>query len=268
MRSVDDDATELAELRRRAYGPDADIASDPSALARLVVLEDAARAPASNVHAAPGPPDGDIETAPTPRDSAVSAPTDATRVSGRRQRPPWHSGLVLGVAAVAIVLASIGAEAPALPTTTAAASTPPAPDPFGSASPFHGDLTAHVLTQVPTDGTLDALGPPDPPTFPIAEDLRWSSSLGNHYGWDLWLARSRSGFPCLALARDGEKVRADCILPSRFDEGALVVTLPYEAIPSTERPEGMAPFQSVGFAWLTDDEVSIILGWATDPPAP
>ena len=34
---------ELAELRRRAYGPDGDIAADPAAQARLVELEENAR---------------------------------------------------------------------------------------------------------------------------------------------------------------------------------------------------------------------------------
>lgn len=39
----DEDAAELAELRRRAYGPGADIADDPAARARLEELEERAR---------------------------------------------------------------------------------------------------------------------------------------------------------------------------------------------------------------------------------
>jgi len=37
------DADELGRLRRRAYGPDPDIADDPRALARLAELEEALR---------------------------------------------------------------------------------------------------------------------------------------------------------------------------------------------------------------------------------
>ena len=39
---MDDEVTELAALRRRAYGPDADIDADPQALLRLQALENRA----------------------------------------------------------------------------------------------------------------------------------------------------------------------------------------------------------------------------------
>ena len=60
-----DDATrdELAALRRRAYGPDADIVADPAASARLAELEERARAAG-----APGPG--------TPTDEAATATPD------------------------------------------------------------------------------------------------------------------------------------------------------------------------------------------------
>lgn len=97
---------ELDALRRRAYGPDADIFDDPVAVARLTALEDLVRierAPDAYQRAdeaGAAAPRG--ESAPvisaTPR--AVGPGTDS--VSARSSR--WHTGLVTGTAAVAVLL--------------------------------------------------------------------------------------------------------------------------------------------------------------------
>ncbi len=68
---------ELQELRRRAYGPDADIETDPAALARLHELEDAAAAkPAATSD--PSAPEAAAKPAtdalPSPPDSSADAP--------------------------------------------------------------------------------------------------------------------------------------------------------------------------------------------------
>lgn len=291
---VDDDATELAELRRRAYGPDADIASDPGALARLTRLEDAARSVRAAVRSLPDGPmpdeptrdgptaDGPVPDDPTPDDPTPDDPTPddpmprestrATAVSviGRRDRPRWHGALVLGVAVVAICLAAVGAQSPVVMPAPVAAS-PPLPDPLGHSSPFGADPAARVVSQVLTEGALSDYLPAPPtarPSFPVPEELLWSSPLGNYYGWALWLARSRSGLPCMALVRTGQDVRASCVLPARFNEGALVVSVPYAAIPPADRPQGMLPRESLGFEWLTDSTVSIVVGRAAPPPTP
>jgi hypothetical protein len=240
---VDDDATELAHLRRRAYGPGADIEDDPEALARLIALEDAARG--------------------APETSAVVTPAAAAPRPLRR-RGGWHMGLVAVVAAVALVLSALAwqdggpAEAPAAPPAPA-----PTPDPFGDASPFAGDAAARVLIQVPIDGSFgDYFDRPvsgiEPP-FPVPEDLRWSAPLGQYYGWQLWLARSRSGLPCVALVA-GNDVRADCLPQVDFDRGALAVTVPFADVAADERPDGMRPAESLGYLWLPDDTVTIVVG--------
>ncbi|MBF9336286.1 hypothetical protein G3N30_08635 [Microbacterium lacticum] len=79
----DPNALELTALRRRAYGPDADIDADPAALARLRKLEeqDRARAAASEARAegaaeAVAQPDEPAERAPAL--TAVAAAGDAT----------------------------------------------------------------------------------------------------------------------------------------------------------------------------------------------
>ena len=62
---VDDDVAELAQLRRRAYGPGADIGADPAALARLDELETRIRlrfASPERTSAGPATPDTHFPT--------------------------------------------------------------------------------------------------------------------------------------------------------------------------------------------------------------
>jgi hypothetical protein len=108
----DDDAAELARLRERAYGPDADIAGDPAAIDRLRQLESPAVAPAEQVPdaAVPAP----SAAAPTPEPEPEPEPEpDPVPVSWRRRhRIPllWATSLVvvgLLTAAVAFTVASM-----------------------------------------------------------------------------------------------------------------------------------------------------------------
>lgn len=110
-------AAELRELRRRAYGPEADIADDPAAQERLVALELSARA-------ASVPPLEVPEVAPETAETRVAAddgadpeslpdaepPTDAPVVLTRRTAAPerrrawWRRRSAWVIAAGAIVL--------------------------------------------------------------------------------------------------------------------------------------------------------------------
>lgn len=97
---------ELRMLRSRAYGPAADIHSDPQALARLAELEDAHRAVASapkrsaEAFPPPPPPPPPLPAGPDPAlaagpDPALAAPEPAPAEAepadarGRRRRPAW-----------------------------------------------------------------------------------------------------------------------------------------------------------------------------------
>ncbi|WP_438354431.1 hypothetical protein [Microbacterium sp. CJ88] len=270
---MDDDAAELARLRRRAYGPDADIDRDPSALARLIELEDAVRAPAASAAEA-APTGGAAEAAapvlvdrePDPR-GFVEVPEGAVAAAGAASaRPRWHTALVAVVAAAAVVLAAAGA------TRTTDASSParsvdPAPTvsitPLGAGSPFAGDPTTRVLITVSIGGSLgDYFDRPvagDAPAFPVAEDMQWSAPLGRYYGRELWLGRSRSGLPCLAIVAKPD-VHAGCTTPHEFGLQGLTVTLPYAEISPADRPDGMTSTESLGFQWLPDQSVVIGVG--------
>jgi len=120
---------ELDALRRRAYGPDADIYDDPVAVARLTALEDLVR----------------LERAPREHEATTTVPDPATRpvmsaqpgpatlsatlgvASGPPRSPRWHSGLVTGTAAVAILLGAAAWTA-------------------GQAAPADGPPSAHAKT--------------------------------------------------------------------------------------------------------------------------
>ncbi|HXR44125.1 MAG TPA: hypothetical protein VN759_04915 [Pseudolysinimonas sp.] len=120
---------ELDALRRRAYGPDADIYDDPVAVARLTALEDLVR----------------LERAPREHEATTTVPDPATRpvmsaqpgpatlsatlgvASGPPRSPRWHSGLVAGTAAVAVLLGAAAWTA-------------------GQAAPADGPPSAHAKT--------------------------------------------------------------------------------------------------------------------------
>lgn len=68
---IDEDARELADLRRRAYGPDADIHADPVALARLSELERMREAERGRRDAPAG---ASAAPAAAPSESAVTVP--------------------------------------------------------------------------------------------------------------------------------------------------------------------------------------------------
>jgi hypothetical protein len=112
--------SELDALRRRAYGPDADIHADPDALARLAELEEAMRLERSAHHTEEAPrTEGTADTASesTPPPALAETP-DAVVVSPSRSRAPrGHRALVGATAAVAVLLGCAAWSASRMPVT-------------------------------------------------------------------------------------------------------------------------------------------------------
>ena len=117
--TVGDEQRELEALRRRAYGPDADIYDDAGALTRLIELEELVRlerapqdAPSSDEEATPAEAEG----------SGRSAPPASVLVGGdssRSRSPRWHTGLVTATAVVAVLLAGAAWTAAQAPSADA-----------------------------------------------------------------------------------------------------------------------------------------------------
>lgn len=253
-----DDAAELALLRRRAFGPDADIGDDPAALARLDELETRVRARFAHSSAA------ELPEAPIAAADVVleerGLPAAAVIV-GRPADPPrrlgWRTAVTAGVAALAVVVV---AQAVIGPPAAPTAASPEATAPADAVAVRAADDSEMTLVEIPLDRSLARyVDQPATPQFPVAGGLRWAESLGAYYGWTVWLARSDAGERCILLDR-GDKNAARCSSEERFLGGLLDVTLPYGDVAPEYRPTRMAGGQTLVFRWSPERGVSIVLG--------
>lgn len=275
---------ELDDLRLRAYGVDADIGTDPAALDRLIELEDRARQaivaaePASEAGARSGshgvtdtdhasntpgevdaaPPAPDAPMPPAPASTVPVAPTATVLPGASAPAPhaPRRAGFaLLGVAAAAIVTAGVfaaGAEDAAVPEASA-----PSISAEEAVMLFPEGLGGSVLLEFPVGRSLARGGAGADPPSPVAEGLRWTLKLGNYYGWDLWIARSHLGNPCIVVARDTESDGA-CVIPEAFDAGDLVVSIPFVNIAEDERPPAMTATERIEYRWLPERGVVLL----------
>jgi hypothetical protein len=256
---------ELDALRARAYGPSADIAGDPAALARLVALEELALPrTTTTLQADPGPTPSPRVGDPAPRDptSSTARIVEVLPAPAGRARPRWHAAAVAMVAALTVPLgitAALQALTPPAPTEA------PIPDDAREALAFTNDPTADVLITVRIDGSfgdyVDIPSSGDVPLFPVEGLMTWVEPLGDYYGWKLWIGGARGAIDdenCLLLDGDAT-MRANCVTVDLKSQGALLLSVPFDEIPPTERPDGMTPGQSLGFWWGTDGTVKILL---------
>jgi hypothetical protein len=189
MQSLDARA-ELTRLRRRAYGPDADIAADPDAVARLAELESAVKAGedgSESIPAAPpaGSADAVAQYAPVEPAAAVRPLASATRRLARR----------LAIAAVAVVSLVVGAAA----AVGVSALSVPRPDATLQLADVDPDADPTL-----GDGWLAS--------FRIARsDLR---AFDEYRGYRAWSGTAPDGFVCLFVTHsDGGLVSQSCTAP-------------------------------------------------------
>ncbi len=205
---------ELADLRRRAYGPDADIHGDPDALARLNELEDLERAhpaPAtdsslsSREQYAPGSGGASSTTLhpPTTPTTPTTAVVDALspvvaaahspELTSPRERRWWRRIPVWAVVAVSLVVGLVlGISAVALSHPSDAAD----PDP---------------------DLTLAQTSLPAPRTTGFAQNLAYwgvdPSTVVSYEPFDsihVWTGRRSDGSRCILLSPGGKIFTASC----------------------------------------------------------
>ena len=253
---MDDEVAELAALRRRAYGPDADIDGDPVALARLDELE-------TRVRLGIAPPVPDVEQAPPVVPDTVAASTEPAAVIVNEPDSPAprfgrRTVFVAGIVAVAVVVAVVAAAlAVGRPTTAPVSGATPEPAPGAIRI---ADTSETTLVDIPLDRSLARYVPqPAAPKFPVEGALRWAESIGPYYGWTLWLARSSAnGQRCILLDR-GDRTYARCSSEERFLGGLLDVSVPYGDVATEYRPARMRSGQSLVFRWTPERGVSILL---------
>jgi hypothetical protein len=278
------DGAELAELRRRAYGPFPDIAGDEHALARLIALEALARAD----DAAPPPgraaqaraEEGPAEQQPAALQSAGTA--DGGDVGGARhpsplpitrRRRPARGLLIGGAVAAAVAIAAWAGVAitPEGGIESGAGSSPA--DAYidrKEAQSFAEDESAIVLLRIPLDGSfgnyIDLPTDEPVPEFPLSGETDWVAPLGEYYGWDLWIAAGTDALQrvhCVLIER-GVASRSRCVPAALRTSGVLLVSVPYALIAPDERPPGMLDGYRLGFWWRDDGEVTVLMGFEAD----
>ena len=191
---------ELARLRRRAYGPDADIAADPKAAARLSELESAARGdrtPSRFADSADKTPPRDWADRTTPPATDGSGPE--TTAGRWRRHPIW----VAAVTAALCAAIAIGVS-------------------FVSAGPK-------------PDAALAATG--DAPSSTLMRNISW---LFSSYGVDpdtmvshgdfaavsVWTAEAKGERRCLFLTVNDEYVLERACMPAGLDPIIDIIIAP------------------------------------------
>lgn len=271
---MDEDAAELKALRRRAYGPDADIHADPTALARLEQLEEQVRrereAALSTAVApsAPGPAatgsSASATRAPAPPAPAAVLTDPATAPapeSAREPAPPARRRWV--VAGAVLVVGAVIVAGQVWDASRPQASGPRDPGPLPTAEPTvlrAQDASERTLLEIPLDRSLSRYVPqPAAPRFPVEGALRWSQSLGSYYGMTVWLGRAAHTDQRCILLEAPAKTFSRCEREDGFLQGLLDVTVPYVDIAPEERPLAMAPGQGMVVRWAPDQGVQIAL---------
>ena len=196
---------ELEALRRRAFGPDADIHDDPAALARLIELEDLAR-PGRAERPSPKPRPAASEP---PREVAPAAATTRTRRPRHSALPPRDCGCCAGPSSPApprrrsIVTALVLAQPLSAPMPAGGRRHPPPMSPVR----VHRGPALRDADDDPARRSVRRLHrTADARSHRLPSPRRQSSSgsrfLGDYYGWDLWIAGWPGRVGGRALHRD------------------------------------------------------------------
>ena len=253
---------ELAALRRRAYGPDADIGADPLAQARLADLERqrSTRELGASAVARTKPPTGwvtEVEDPPTVEtaDGASGAPDAADEADKGIEATPAQS--------------APSARAPgrlrrALPWVIAAGA--------GVVAGALGAMYVDAVTEPQVEAQLVALDKPLPGDVPPAlsqHDLGWTTdpvfvSHGRYGPLEVWSTTAPHNWQCLAIVVDSSVWRFNCTASSL--DTVADVTVQASSLP-TDAPGGPIPdWSSIRFV-LHDDVVDVHIGRNTDPDA-
>lgn len=279
-------ADELELLRRRAYGPDADIAGDAAAQARLAELEGAQRRLATAVDAAEVPARvGErvraVDVAHGQRSAATWAKQSVDGVlaenapaggsvneydtaqssinNGAGAEPWWHRRrwlLVLGGAIAIFALIAgylagmsrlLASEATPIPSESSSASMPPVPNKFPQG--LYVPSPHKVLALMSVGAAADR--PND--QHGVLEELGISPAELRRYedfdGLNIWSGVSRYGMTCLFVAVPGQGIREGYSGEGCSPEG-------FTTIAELPRP---GENSSMRFVLLNDEYVNVIV---------
>lgn len=268
---MDDDArAELDALRRRAYGPDADIADDPEAGARLAQLEErarSARAPAATAapddppHADADPRRSDLDGEPAADyEPATGDESDPDETSASVDSPAAGTGRAPARHRRTLIAASAGAAGALVIAAAFFWATRPEPlstaDPLPTAPAAETYIIDRIEITGPLGNSLEVDLAESWPTIPVVGDVDWASLLGDVFGWELWIygIEAPDGRRhCLLLERHGN-IRHSCETVADAAQGALHLYLPVEEIAVALRPPQT---ELLDLQWRADGVVTI-----------
>lgn len=194
---------ELADLRRRAYGPDADIQRDPEALDRLHELEELVRQDAESAASPVAAAERTGEdaaaaaspaTAASPAASVIASPQTAIveddspgTASAPGAREWWRRGIVWAIAAVCLLVGvAVGAWGYSL--------TLPRPDFTLQIDPGSGERAGNWNSVLSSWGVDPGSAVP----------------YGDYNGLDVWTVVSDTGARCILVTHDSNPVSVSC----------------------------------------------------------
>ncbi|HEX5856723.1 MAG TPA: hypothetical protein VFY91_01310 [Microbacterium sp.] len=246
---------ELAALRRRAYGPDADIGADPHAQARLAELERAQAPPISRAHAGSpgadgyGPADDEVAAPhsgaqpaaaggtgqPGPAAGAPALPAADRGPPGARRAHPRLPWVIAAIAAI-VALVSLGVHVVDAVTRPRAEARLVALD-----QPLSGDVPP----------TLDQ----DELQFLETTAPDWVS-YGGYGALRVWSTSAPNDWRCLAVVFEQDLWRFNCTAPT-IDTTADVVIV--SRLLPADAPGGPIPEDSTVRFVLHDDVVDVYI---------
>ncbi|WP_458041779.1 MULTISPECIES: hypothetical protein [Bacteria] len=244
-------ADELRELRLRAYGPDADIESDPTALARLRELEGMRRrAPASPLVAGkPGSLPVDVRSSDASAAATGTASASGRAVSGTPASPRSGAGRLarwsrnpraIAIAAVALVVGIVVGIVPGLFTDR--------PDASLRVDPAYAD------EQLTTDYRLFLRQ--------IGADMEDFERFEDFAGLRVWGTLADAPVRCVLVSDGPQDVRALSCVPRGLDPVADMMVYPGSPVPGdiAERFPDAGDGTAVRFTLLGDSvEVRVVL---------
>lgn len=255
---------ELAALRRRAYGPDADIGTDPHAQARLVELELAHAAPISGAHV--GSPSADEYARAGDGLAAQRSDVQQAAEGGLGEQPIPAAGPPASSGGNPSQTGDSRAH-PRLPWMIAAIAAMVAVVALG----VH---FVDAVTRPRVEARLVALDQPlsgDVPPTLGREDLHFLEtpdpvfvSYGSYGALKVWSTTAPHDWRCLAVVFEGNVWRFNCTATT-IDTVADVVILSRLLPPDI--PGGPVPEWSTVRFVLHDDVVDVYIGRNTDPDA-
>ncbi|WP_404429350.1 hypothetical protein LG299_08920 [Microbacterium lacus] len=257
---------ELDSLRIRAYGPDADIDADPTALSRLSDLEETVRFE----RGADVPTDAQMLDPPSSHAGPVIdvGPPSMSEVVDAPSRRGWERTVLAVFASAAVAVVATVAVLQVTPPVDTAPATVLRADfvDVREAYWFVNDLDSDVLMRimiddvVGSDGALSSRLPAS--SFPTSGTITWVEPLGEFFGWNLWVASAAGAIQeehCLLIERNGV-TRARCVVASLRSQSALLAPVSYRDIPSDERAGVLADGERIGFWWRDNSEVTLLVG--------